>query len=177
MDGKMKLNSNLLLLPGLLLALTFLSGCDQKAKPAGMPDLYPCSITITQGGGPLQGALVRLEPKQGGNIGWGVDGRTNARGVAQIATGIDFKGAPAGEYFVLVSKTEMAPSKFSPTSPEDPAEAAKWYNDSINEKRAIYRLVKAEFDNTKTTTLSITIAKGKNNATFDVGEPVKEEIK
>jgi len=142
-----------------------------------MPDLYPCSITIKQGGAPLVGAVVSLRQKQGESIGWNTEGITDSRGVAHIATGIDFKGAPAGEYSVVVSKTEMAPSKFSPHAPEDPAEAEKWYNESIAEKRMMYRLVKAEFSDAKTTPHSITITKGKNTATFDVGEPVQEEIK
>jgi len=65
------LQYNLILFLGLV-ALPFFCGCNQKAKPAGMPDFHPCFITITQGSTPLEGALVRLESKQGGSIGWSI---------------------------------------------------------------------------------------------------------
>ena len=142
-----------------------------------MPDLYSCNITITQGGVPLEGALVKLEPKQGGSIGWNSDGKTDTKGIAHVATGIDFKGVPLGEYVVRVSKTEISPSEFPDIPPKDPAEYDKWRTGVQNEKRITYNLVKPEFNDAKMTPHSITITKGKNEAAFDVGEPIKEEIK
>ena len=172
----MKLNNHRLLLL-ILLILPFLSGCNQKVKPDGMPDLYPCSITITQGGTPLEGALVKLEPKQGGTIAWNSDGRTDAKGIAKIATGIDFNGVPEGEYIVRVSKTELSPSELAEYAPKNPIEYDKWEKAKRAEKRITYNLVKPEFNDAKMAPHSITITKGKNEATFDVGEPIKEEIK
>ena len=164
----------------ILVALFILSGCNHAPKkPANMPDLYSCKIAITQEEKPLKGAVVRLEPKTGGSIGWRCDGKTNAKGVAEIATGIDFKGVPEGEYVVCVSKTELEPSAFPDKAPTDPVEREKW-RVGVNAEaitRKTYRYVKPEFNDAKKTSHSITIVKGKNEATFDVGEPIKEEVK
>ncbi|MCL2306451.1 MAG: hypothetical protein FWC43_14015 [Planctomycetaceae bacterium] len=142
-----------------------------------MPDLFPCSITITHGGTPCEGASVSLLQKEGGSIGWDIGARTNSKGVAQIATGTDFKGAPAGEYSVVVTKMELEPSKIVYPPPEDPVAHEKWYNEMKSEKRAWYSSVKAEFTNAKTTPHSITVTKKGTTATFDVGEPVNEVVK
>lgn len=155
----------------------FCSGCGGPKKPPGMPDLYPCIITITQGGSPLEGARVLLFPKTGGSNGWNTDGLTNAKGVAELKTNVDFKGAPAGEYVVMVSKTELSPGDAPDVAPTDPVEFEKWHNIKLAEKRVRYNLVKPEFGDAKKTPHSITIAKGKNEATFDVGEAIQDVVK
>ena len=161
----------------LIVAVGFTTGCGGQKKPPGMPDLFPCKITITQEGTPLEGATVTLFPKTGGSNGWNTVGLTNANGVAEMKTQVDFKGAPVGEYVVRVTKTDISPSAFPEKAPTDPVEYEKWYQGSSVEKRITYRLVKAEFDDMRRTPHFITIDKGKNEATFDVGEPIKEEIR
>ncbi len=162
----------------LFLAVAVLSGCNRgPAKPKGLPELFPCSITITQSGKPLEGALVTLVPKSGRSNGWNTNGRTDVDGVAELKTQVNFDGAPAGEYVVRVSKNELSPSSVSTVAPADPIEYQKWYAVKRTEKLASIRLVKPEFDDVKKTPHKITITKGKNEATFDVGEPIKEEIK
>jgi len=156
----------------------FSGGCNRgPQKPPGMPDLFPCKITITQEGTPLAGGAVVLFPKSGGSNGWNTEGVTNANGVADLKTHLEFQGAPAGDYVVLVTKTEMSPSAWPIDPPADPVAKEDWYNGKAAEKRTTYRLVKPEFGDSKKTPHSITIAKGKNEASFDVGEPTKEEMK
>ena len=158
--------------------LCFCVGCDKgPQKPKDMPDLFPCVITITQGNVPLEGALVVLTPKSGVSNGWSTDGVTNAKGVVELKTHGDFKGVPPGEFLVLVTKTELSPSDLGDIAPTDPVKYEEWHLGKLAEKRITYRLVKPEFGNAKTTPHSITISKESNKATFDVGEPIKEEIK
>jgi len=160
------------------LILCVFSGCQPQNRPDGLPDLFPCAITITQGSQPLEGALVRLISEDGSSA-WTISGKTDARGVAKISTHTGFAGAPAGTFKVLVSKTEMSPSQFPELAKNaSPAERAERANQISMEKRTRYNVVKLEFDDVKKTPHSITIAKGgKNDATFDVGEPIKEEVK
>jgi len=162
----------------LVLASCLCSGCGQgPQKPKGFPEVFSCKITIKQGDSPLEGALVVLFPKSGVGNGWNTDGLTNAKGVAELKTHVDFKGAPAGDYVVMVTKTELSPGDAPDIAPTDPVEYEKWHLIKIAEKRIRYNLVKPEFGDMKKTPHTITITKGKNEATFDVGEPIKEEIK
>ena len=155
------------------LALCVLLGCGQRKRPDGLPVLYPCEITITQGGLPLAGAVVRLAPEEG-TLAWPIVGKTNADGVAVIETHVDFPGAPEGTFKVLVSKTELTPSKYTP--PAENASVEEWnkYSDlSSAENRWTIMRVKPEYNDVGKTSHSITIIKGKNQQTFDVGDPVE----
>ena len=161
----------------LLLAVPVFSACTKQPRPDGFPPLHPCAITITQDGKPLEGALVRLIP-DGHKLLWTVAGTTDKNGVVKVITHPEYAGAPEGTYKVCVSKTEITPSQFPP--PPDTAsyeEMQAWGALTVNEKRPKYNLVKPEYDNVAKTPHSITINKGKNNATFDVGEAIKEEMK
>ena len=160
----------------LTLVLCLLSGCKQKPRPVGFPDLFPCTIKVTQNDQPLEGASVRLLPESG-SFEWIISGTTDASGMAKIFTHADFAGAPAGTFKVIISKNEMEPSKL--VQPEDKMsdEWKEWFGKWQEEKLATFRYVKPEYDNVNTTPHSITIAKGKNTATFDVGEAIKEEVK
>ncbi|MCL2305552.1 MAG: hypothetical protein FWC43_09435 [Planctomycetaceae bacterium] len=160
----------------LALVMCVLTGCP-KPRPDGLPELFSCTITIIQGGQPLEGAAVRLV-LEGGRSDWTVNGRTDAKGVARISTHTGFAGAPAGTFKVLVSKTDMSPSQIPELAKDaTPAERAAHADKVSTEKRVKYNFVKPEFDDAKQTPHTITIAKGKNEATFDVGEAIKEVIK
>jgi len=159
-----------------MFGLCILSGCEQKKRPDGMPALFPCSITVTQKDQPLEGALVRLMPESG-SFEWTIGGKSDASGVAKITTHGEYAGAPAGTFKVLVSKIEKQPSAYEQPKDNMSDEWKEWFAKSANEKLPTFRYVKAEFDDAKKTSHSITITKGKNNAAFDVGEPIKEEVK
>ena len=162
------------------LAITFvlciLSGCKQQKRPEGFPALFPCTVTVTQENKPLEGASVRLLPESG-SFEWIIAGTTDASGTAKIFTHADFAGAPAGTFKVLISKNEMEPSKLVQPKDKMSDEWKEWFAKWQEEKLATFRYVKPEYDNVKTTPHSITITKGNNKGTFDVGEAIQEEVK
>ena len=106
-----------------LLAVCTFSGCGKEQRPVGFPPLYPCQITIIQGEQPLEGAMVRLMSESSKSE-WITSGNTNSSGLAQLVTHAKFSGAPEGTFKVLVSKTEMEPSKYPP--PVDNAPQSEW---------------------------------------------------
>jgi hypothetical protein len=162
-----------------LLSLILLGGCNRGPKrPDGFPKLYPCKITITQGGTtPLEGATVTFVNKAG-SIEWSTGGRTDANGIAEIKTAVNFSGVPEGEYSVRVSKNELSPSSVADVAPTDPIERLTWDEARRAEVRTFYRYVKPEFDDITKTPHSITIGtSGSNDVTFDVGEAIQEVIK
>jgi len=149
------------------------SGCGKEERPAGFPTLYPCTITITQEEKPLDGALVRLVPESGSSQ-WIVSGKTDASGTAKLSTHAKFAGAPEGTFKVCISKIYETPSQFPPPAKDAPYEEWEaWRAQSNSEQRPKYHHVKPEYDNVKATPHSITITKGKNRQTFDVGEVVE----
>jgi len=159
----------------LLLVVCVLSGCQEK-RPAGMPVLYPCEVTITQGGAPLGDADVNLMPEVGSSQ-WVISGHTDANGVTKIMTHGKYSGAPAGPFKVLVSKTLPVPSKYPEPGPNGTSEEwTQWSDLTRSEYRPPVRYVKPEYADVSQTPHSITISKGKNSATFDVGEAIEEII-
>ena len=159
------------------LVLCLLSGCNRQKRPDGMPPLFPCDITITQDGKPLDEADVRLV-LESGTTDWITAGKTNASGVAKLSTHAQFAGAPAGTFKVLVSKNVPAPSKYPmPAQDASPDEWSEWRGKVQLETCPLVRYVKPEYENANTTPHSITITKGKNTATFNVGEAIQEDIR
>ena len=149
------------------LVLSVFSGCGGPQRPDGLPTLYPCELTITQSGNPLEGASVRLVRETGTND-WAITGRTDANGVVKIFTH-DFAGAPEGTFKVLVSKTALTESNIP--KPAEGASMDEW--NQYQESKTSVSYVKPEYDSVKTSPHSITIVQGKNKETFDVGEPVE----
>ena len=88
-----------------LIILLCLSGCGGASRPADLPKLYPASITVTQEGKPLAGAMVMLY-STADNFKWSVAGITNSSDTAELKTHGQFPGALLGEYKVTVNKTE-----------------------------------------------------------------------
>jgi hypothetical protein len=160
-----------------LLGVCLFSGCTKTPRPVGFPTLYPCEITITQEGQPLENALVRLMPESG-SFEWIISSKTNASGVALFSTHAKYPGAPAGTFKVCVSKIEEEPTKLPPFNKDAPfEERMAWEEKYMNEKRQKYKFVKSEYNDVRKTPHSITVTKGKNRETFDVGEAVKILVK
>jgi hypothetical protein len=116
---------------------------------------------------------VRLVPESGPSL-WSINGRTNVEGVATLWTHAKFFGVPAGTFKVLVSKTGMTPSKYTPPPAEAPPEEIQEYTKLTSiELRETIRYIEPKYNQVDTTPHSITITKGKNQQTFDVGAPVE----
>lgn len=135
------------LLPFLLFFL-LLAACDtgDRERPKDLPQLHPCALTVTQDGKPLEAANVALRPVAESR--WGIGGVTDARGVAEIATGGFYPGVPEGKYKVTVKKTELTETEY-------------------------ISVVDTKFEDEAGTPLEIEIAKGKNQKTFEVGPAVR----
>lgn len=80
-------------------------GCQSNTKPLpeGAPPLFPATAKVTYKGSPLADALVVFAPKSG-KIGG--SGKTDANGLVQLQAYPPHEGLPAGEYQVMITKSE-----------------------------------------------------------------------
>jgi hypothetical protein len=159
------------LLLTLLVALVALTGCKKESRPEGLPDLYPCSVKVIQGGAPLEGANVTLITNDSALMRWPCGGMTNAEGVAILNT-YGFDGAPAGQFQVTIAKT------ISEGGAATQEEAAQNMRDGVIVKETTIDLVDPVYKNQRTTPLTLEVQASKTNpvAEFDVGEEVREIV-
>ena len=101
-------HKRLFVLPFIIFTAFLGCGKPAKEKPADMPELIPCEITVKLDGSPLSGATLRFLSTSSGSSKetWSVSGTTNASGVAKMQTYGEFIGVPEGEYIVLISKSQ-----------------------------------------------------------------------
>ena len=160
-----------------LLPATFLmTGCGEKL-PDGMPRLYPASITVTQEGEPLAGALVQLIPEDPVNSAWGPGGNTDASGVVVLQTNGRYRGAPLGKYRVTVTKMETDPHP-NPEWMNAPSDSPEFrQNMEISRRLRVYHLVDPQLRSTTDTPLRLEVTAGEKNYTIDVGEKVRVEAR
>lgn len=154
----------------ILVILTFVTcvSCAKVQKPDGMPDLYPCTITLTQGGEPLEGASILCQSDDSKLIRWAITGLTDANGVAKIFTMGKFEGAPLGTYAVVVTKEETEGAESAPADIGDMT--------SGGPRGTVFSLVSLELTTKETTPLKMTVeAKGDNQFNFDCGEKIRVE--
>ena len=105
-----------------VLLLGLLAGCGRGGGEAG-PKLVPVSGTVTLDGKPLSGAMVTFLPV-GATQGRSCYGVTGADGRYEIMENEKNKGAPIGEFSVLVNKWVMADgSDFRSDTQQSPMEA------------------------------------------------------
>jgi hypothetical protein len=92
----------------LFLPIFVLIGCSSP-KPDGFPRVYPATITVTQDGKPLEGAVVILE-HSAERTRWSAGGKTDATGSIQPATvqgNYSVPGVPAEDFLVTVTKSPV----------------------------------------------------------------------
>ncbi len=92
------------------LILTFMlivvCGCRRlPERPEGLPELYPCKITVTFGGEPVENVNVSLLPN-GTDSKWKSGGKTDEKGCVEVRTAFAYPGAPQGTFTVAFTKTE-----------------------------------------------------------------------
>lgn len=142
-----------------------------------MPKLYPASVTVTQEGKPLAGAMVQLIPEDSVNSAWGPGGTTNASGVVVLQTNGKYKGAPLGKYKVTVTKREQEPHpnpELAQGGPRTP-EFAKFQEIGRNLK--VYSYVESQYGSIAETPLNIEVTAKEKNYTIDAGKAVKTDVK
>jgi hypothetical protein len=140
-----------------LFLIFLLLGCTRSNRPDGLPKLYPCVITVTQNGDPVADVSVQLISKQESI--WPVTGITNTSGNAKLVTYGQFPGAPLGDYTVVFSKTTTVSLK-----------QGNEFQSGITE---VYSLINVEHTQPETSKLEMSIEKGTNQKTFELGAPVR----
>ncbi|MCL2119512.1 MAG: hypothetical protein FWH27_13910 [Planctomycetaceae bacterium] len=154
-----------IIIPLMLVALS-ITGCGgNDSRPADLPPLFPCEITITQEGTALSGATISLESSGEAKAVYHPSGITNESGKAVLST-YGFNGVPTGMYKVIVRKTVV----------EDVKQVVDAYGDLVDDGGVEYRTVESQFSNANATPHEIEITNSRQavQATFDVGKPVKE---
>ena len=161
----------------LLSALVFaVPGCGGGSpRPAEMPQLYPCTITITQERQPLDEASVTLISDEPDLEKWAAGGFTDQKGNCIPYVRSKFKGVPVGKFKVTVSKTETEPSKMGDVPPEglSQQEVFQWWNKREREKLKSFRLVAEKYALPTTTDLEIEVLPKSNTFSLDVGAPIR----
>lgn len=143
--------------------------CTQP-KPAGMPELIPFEIKVTQEDKPLGGAYVRLKGEKTPHL---VDGVTDSNGVAKLMTQGKYRGAPVDQYTVTIKKEVETPSKYSTSPPDDEDLLAQWEKDCAEEYRPTHNYVDKKYGDESTSGLTVSIAT-KGMFVFDVGKAVDD---
>lgn len=89
-------------------------GCNHS--PPELSGLYPVTVTVLDGGSPIEGVLVALDSKEPRTI-RGCSAMTNNLGIATIQTSIQehqSKGASPGAYIVTLIKSPELPPDLVP---------------------------------------------------------------
>jgi len=150
-----------------------LLGC--SGRPAGMPALYPCKITVTQEDVPLADATVIMSNVSDPTLGdaWSAMGRTDSDGVAVIQTNGQYPGAPAGTYKIIVEKINTESARFGPRPPAGTPELVDW-EDKTTFDDTVFRVTLVEpLYSSSNTPHEIEVKKGTNEMSIDVGKAVK----
>lgn len=137
----------------LLALLGNVYGCGGDKRPDGMPKIFPCTLTFTQGEKPLAGAQIMLYTK-GEPCPWTVGGTTDENGEAAIKTHGKFNGAPKGEWSVVVTKNYIV------------------YKNEKDVVGDVYSNVELDYTDKETTPLEFK-TDGKTKQSFDLGEEVE----
>lgn len=128
----------------LLLGMVCMTGCGEKV-PDGFPEVFSCKVVVNNGGSPIEGASVILQPTQKMNS-IIVSGKTDATGTAEIRTLLgEFSktGAPAGDFTVKISKTdkvdipELSSDEYYNLSPQERAAMEKSNAEKIKAAKVV----------------------------------------
>jgi hypothetical protein len=147
------LHKNILYFIVILSVLCFV-GCGGAALPKGLPPIYPCTITLTQDGVPLEGASVALIPEDT-TLTFTFAGATTSNGSVEMYSHGKHRGVPAGKYKLLVTKND---------------------HEIQNGKIWDVSLVDVKYTKPDASPLEVNIAEKKNQFTFELGKAVRTQI-
>lgn len=140
-----------------------LSGCRRDdARPADLPQLYSCILTITQEGKPVDEASVTLTSKNPGVKYAVCSGTTDATGKVVVRT-YGYDGVPSGHYAVTVSKFNV----------EGQHEKINEYGETYMGGGKVYSYVEQTYGDLNTSSLEMLVGTKRCEATFDVGKAVR----
>ena len=86
----------------LAFSLLLFPGCSDTSRPSDLPPLFPCTVSVTQGGVPLAGVFVELVSLDSQK--YRASASTDEGGRATMTT-YGYPGAPAGKYKIIVRKS------------------------------------------------------------------------
>ena len=155
----------------LLVIVVCVCGCGKK-RPKGLEKTYPCSITVTKGGTPLNDARIVLHSKTGEDFTFA--GITNASGKADIISEFDFKGAPAGTYSVAVIKPPENPIPKKTQKEIDAMtmeEGQKYFTERNAAAAKLEKVIPDHLTVTSSSPLEVTVTEsGPNEFSFEIDD-------
>jgi hypothetical protein len=155
-----------------LIVLVFF-GCG--TKPADVPELYPCRVTVMNGAAPVANADV-IMGLANESTSLAMSGVTDSSGIAVIFTkrlNWQGKGVPVGEYIVTVAKApnferELSLSEWQALAP---MEQERYNAEQARRFDALPREVPIELAEFSMSPYKMTVAKeGDNALTIDVSQ-------
>ncbi|MDR0608794.1 MAG: hypothetical protein LBG58_01665 [Planctomycetaceae bacterium] len=153
------------------ITILFSAGCGGVPVPNELKNLYPVTITVTNGDQAMEEVAVSLSAKTSGGA-WASRGVTNAQGVAVIQTSrasYTGKGVPAGEYKVALIKTVALPPELEPQEtdqnlPPQAVAAKQAKQEAFYEKN---RVIPKILGDSNTSPIELTVAE-KNTTTLTI---------
>ena len=145
-------------------------GCG-PGTPKDMPKTYPCKITVTKGGSPVEGATVLLT-SSGYPGSLSVTGKTDSSGVAVIQSSYAAHvatGAPAGDAKVVVQKTPDIPDSVRKPKEEvakmTPPEQNAYAAELAKAMAAAPKIVPQSLSSPATTPITVAVKEDKSAGT------------
>jgi hypothetical protein len=125
-----------------------------------MPDLYPLTIKpVYDDGTAVEDALVQIiSTNTSATQRWNTSGKTNAQGQAVMQTYGEYPGAPAGNYKVVVNKSEDI------------------YDDDRKQVKESFSYVEKKYTSIQSTNLTLEVKPEAQTIELKVGKAVREAV-
>jgi hypothetical protein len=146
----------------LVFSLLLFSGCGDSSRPKDLPALFPCTVLVTQGGAPLDGAYVELVSQESST--YSPSSTTDTSGNAVVST-YGYPGAPQGKYKIIVRKS----------IDDDIVYGTNEYGEKAVVSSNRYNVVQDLYGDVKQTPheIEVTTDKKGSQVTIDVGEAIR----
>jgi 5-hydroxyisourate hydrolase-like protein (transthyretin family) len=150
-----------------LIVVLLFAGCGHSSRPADLPKLFPCTVTVTQDGKPLADAVVKLVTQAEDGAKYNPVAVTGEDGKIALST-YGFPGVPVGKYKVVIVKN----------IDDDIVYRTDDAGEKVTVSYKTYRTIEKQFSDAKTTPYEMEVTtKSKNiDITCDVGKAVKEKM-
>lgn len=150
----------------LVVCVFLMSGCHRVELPEGLPQPQPTILTFTQAGQPLADAQITLVPSDMSLIKFVMGGTTDAKGILDVYTMGNYRGVPAGDYSVVVTKNRDYYGEYEGQTKPDDMDTKEW-GDLLLANKVTIHIVGEEYADASTTPFKITVKNGKNEFKFD----------